>query len=90
MKKHFGEYEIYRSGGDEFVVIAPGLEKEAFNQKVEELRDESGYDAEVSLALGSDWTTDAKNLRKCLHNADEAMYRDKEEFYKKHPDKARA
>lgn len=90
LKKHFGEYEIYRSGGDEFVVIAPGLEKEAFNQKVEELRDESGYDAEVSLALGSDWTTDAKNLRKCLHNADEAMYRDKEEFYKKHPDKARA
>ena len=28
LKKHFGEYEIYRSGGDEFVVIAPGLEKE--------------------------------------------------------------
>ena len=87
--KHFGDYEVYRSGGDEFVVILQDCPKADFEAKVAKLREESGYGAEVSLAIGADWSDNGRDLRECMHIADEAMYADKKEFYKNHPDKAR-
>ena len=87
--KHFGDYEIYRSGGDEFVVILQECDKAVFEKKIEDLRAESGYGSEVCLAIGSAWTTDGKDLRNCMHIADEAMYADKREYYRQHPDLAR-
>ena len=89
LQKHFSDYEIYRSGGDEFVVIVPSCEKEVFDKKILDLKKESTYGCEVCLAVGSAWTTDGKELRHCMHLADEAMYADKKEYYKQHPDIAR-
>jgi diguanylate cyclase (GGDEF)-like protein len=89
LKKHFDEYEIYRSGGDEFVVIAQDCDKEKFQREVEELRSETGFNSEVSLSIGTDWSEEGDDLRKCMHIADEAMYADKKEFYRQHPEKAR-
>ena len=86
LKKHFKSHEIFRSGGDEFVIIVADCEKEAFEKKVSELRAESGYDAKVSLAIGADWSDNGKYLRLCMHNADEAMYADKNKFYEEHPE----
>ena len=85
LKKHFDEYEIYRSGGDEFVVILPECPKKEFDKKVADLRAESGADADVCFAIGADWSDNEADLRRCMHNADEAMYSDKKEFYKKNP-----
>lgn len=87
--KHFGEYEIYRSGGDEFVVIVPECSKEVFEKKLADLRAESGYGAPVCLAIGSAWSTKGEELRHCMHLADEAMYADKSEYYAQHPEKER-
>ena len=89
LKKHFGEYEIYRSGGDEFVVIVPNCPKLEFERMVQALRDESGYGSNVSFAIGADWSLKEEELRTCMHLADEAMYADKAEFYKQHPDMIR-
>ncbi len=89
LKKHFGDDEIYRSGGDEFVVIVPGCKKDDFEKKVALLRTQSGYGEPVCLAIGSDWSNKKEDLRRCMHNADEAMYADKNEFYKQHLDLAR-
>ncbi|MBR5096663.1 MAG: GGDEF domain-containing protein [Treponema sp.] len=89
LKKHFEDDEIYRSGGDEFVVIVPDCSKAKFEEKVAELRSESGYGAKVSLAIGADWSDKSDDLRLCMHNADEAMYADKNKFYSEHPDMAR-
>ncbi|MBO7121825.1 MAG: GGDEF domain-containing protein [Treponema sp.] len=89
LKKHFEDNEIYRSGGDEFVVIVPNCKKAKFEEKVAALRAESGYGAEVSLAIGADWSDKSDDLRLCMHNADEAMYADKNKFYNDHPDMAR-
>lgn len=89
LKKHFEDYEIYRSGGDEFVVLVPDCAKDKFESKVAALRAESGYGAPVSLAIGADWSDKADDLRLCMHNADEAMYADKNKFYQEHPDAAR-
>ena len=89
IKKHFEDYEIYRSGGDEFVIFAPGCGKDEFERRITSLRAESGYGAEVSLAIGSDWTSEGDDLHRCMRLADEAMYADKNEFYRQHPDKRR-
>jgi diguanylate cyclase (GGDEF)-like protein len=89
LTKHFGNYEIYRSGGDEFVVIVQECHKEEFEKKIVASRAESGYGSQVCLAIGYGWTTDGKNLRSCMHIADEAMYEDKRNYYKQHPDLAR-
>lgn len=89
LKKHFDGDEIYRSGGDEFVIIVPNCKKDVFEKRVAQLRAETGYGAEISFAIGADWTDDEKELRHCMSIADGAMYADKNEFYRLHPDKAR-
>ena len=89
LKKHFSEYEVYRSGGDEFVVIMPKCTKADFENEVEKLRKDTDYNSDICFAIGADWSNDGKDLRQCMHVADEAMYADKKEFYRQHPDKAR-
>lgn len=85
----FESYEIYRAGGDEFVVIAPECSKESFERKVAEIREKSCYGSEVCFAIGSHWDEKGMNLRLAMHLADEAMYADKNKFYENHPDKVR-
>jgi diguanylate cyclase (GGDEF)-like protein len=89
LKEVFSKYEVYRAGGDEFVVIVPDCEKAEFEKYVKELREKSAYGSEVCFAIGSYWTDDTAKLREAMHLADEAMYADKDNFYKNHPDVAR-
>jgi len=86
IREVFTEYEVYRAGGDEFVVIAPGCSKENFDKLVEELKEKSAYGKSVCFAVGSHWTDDAAKLRTAMHLADEAMYDDKRKYYACHPD----
>ena len=85
----FDRYEIYRAGGDEFVVIAPECPKDVFESKVAELRAKTCYGSPVCFAVGSHWNENGKDLRLSMHIADEAMYADKNEFYRAHPEGAR-
>jgi len=80
----FKDDEVYRAGGDEFVIIAPSCKETEFNRKVEELRKRSGYDCPVCLAVGSCWCGNGEDLRLAMHLADEAMYKDKFAFYQAH------
>ncbi len=89
LQKHFGNQEIYRTGGDEFVVILPNIQKDDFEKKVEVLRQESGYGAPVKFAVGSGWSTNPDELRYVMHIADEAMYHAKNDYYKEHPEEGR-
>ena len=84
LKKVFGDYEIYRAGGDEFVVIAPEVQKEFFERKVAELKKIASDEGCVSFAIGAHWNQDGKDLRKSMHIADETMYQDKEQYYRRH------
>lgn len=86
LRKHFDDYEIYRSGGDEFVIIIPNCKKEDFDKKVTDLRSETGYGKPVCFAIGAEWGGDSNDIRRCMRIADEAMYADKTEFYRQHPE----
>lgn len=89
LKSLFENDEIYRSGGDEFVVILCGCSLQDFEKKVACLKEKSTYGQSVCFAVGAHWSDGSVPLRKCMHIADEAMYADKALFYKEHPDMLR-
>ncbi|MBR5421940.1 MAG: GGDEF domain-containing protein [Lachnospiraceae bacterium] len=78
--------EIYRAGGDEFLVLLPGTTKDEMEKKIEKLRSISPSYGNVCFAVGSSYQEDRSNIRHALHEADEAMYADKEQFYREHPE----
>ncbi|SHM87231.1 GGDEF domain-containing protein [Ruminococcus flavefaciens] len=88
LQKHFPEYEIYRAGGDEFMVLALEPDKDTFIKKVERFKSDTAAPDTVCFATGWSYGT-LGAIRKALQTADSNMYADKEEFYKKHPERKR-
>ena len=84
IKELFKKDEIYRSNGDEFVIIVPDCQKEDFDEKVNELKARSSYGSPVCLSVGSHWNEEGQKLRRSMHLADEEMYNEKARFYMEH------
>ena len=84
IKELFKKDEIYRSNGDEFVIIVPDCQKEDFDEKVNELKARSRYGSPVCLSVGSHWNEEGKKIRRSMHLADEEMYNEKARFYMEH------
>jgi diguanylate cyclase (GGDEF)-like protein/putative nucleotidyltransferase with HDIG domain len=71
---------VARMGGDEFVVIMPGLQQAAVKQKVEQLRDAAGRAGNVALSVGvAFYPEDGNDDEELLAKADLRMYADKQE-----------
>lgn len=86
LQEIFTNEELYRAGGDEFVIIAPNCPEEEFQKKEKLLRERTSYGNEVCFAVGSYWTSHNDDLRYSMRVADEAMYHDKTDFYSEHKD----
>ena len=89
LKIAFGEYEIFRAGGDEFVILCPDILQEELNQRVAQLRGLSENTSDVSFAVGISYSTGEYDITAEIQTADEDMYRDKRLYYKNHPEKDR-
>ncbi len=89
LKEAFPTAEWYRAGGDEFVVIVPACQKDEFEKSVSDLKLHTGVNSDVCLAVGAYWNSDGKDLRLSMHLADEAMYQDKDRFYREHAERKR-
>ena len=89
MREVFAVHEIFRAGGDEFVVILTNVTGEELNEKAEKLRKVTEKYDNLVFAIGTAYENDVKNLRLALHNADERMYADKKHYYELHPEKKR-
>lgn len=81
LKRVVSGYELFRIGGDEFLVICNGItEAQLLELKAQvkmELKKHS-----VVMAIGSVWRPDSKgDMDKLLAIADEQMYIDKNEYY---------
>lgn len=77
----FGNEWIYRTGGDEFVVICPDITEDGFRKKCVWLR-EIINKADCHLATGYAWSVRPGDGFQVLVNKAEAeMYRDKEKYY---------
>ena len=86
LKKVFYQDDLYRTGGDEFIVITEGISREIFERKVERLRSDAEKNSEVSFAVGEFWSEGSDDLTAAFRCADERMYADKEAFYDCHPE----
>ena len=83
----FAVHEIFRAGGDEFVVIQTNVTEDELNEKAAKLRKVSERFHNLVFAIGTAYESDAGNVRAALHNADERMYADKKHYYELHPEK---
>ena len=85
----FHDAEIYRAGGDEFLIIASGVLEEDLESRVEKLRRASEVPENISFALGLyyDHGESDIDIHRAMRIADERMYRDKERYYKLFPER---
>ena len=73
---------LFRIGGDELLVLCPGITEELLKKKIEELRHYIA-EANVTMAIGYIWKTNASaNLDELMTEAEMWMYKDKEAYYK--------
>lgn len=85
LKKVFYNANIYRIGGDEFVVLMQDIEEKKFNALVEDLRKYILLNPECKGAVGHTWTKDSSHLDQKITDADEFMYQDKMHYYRTNP-----
>ena len=83
MKSCFPEDSIIgRYGGDEFVVIYPGILEQQFEFLMSQLR-LNARQHHVSFSCGAVWKKECDSLDALLKEADEKMYEEKKHFYEK-------
>ena len=89
LKIAFSNYEIYRAGGDEFVVFCPDISEEMLEQHILQLNTLMKDTPDVSFAVGKSFSYGDYDIFKAMQAADENMYEDKEKFYRDNPEKSR-
>ena len=76
------EFEIFRIGGDEFVIVAVGIGQEELNNKMTELRsvvDASSLNCSFSFGIADVKTMQNNAMEDAWIRADRAMYKEKKE-----------
>lgn len=82
LREVFGEYGLFRVGGDEMIAVCPGINENELTEKTEKLRNISAEN-NVVLAIGAVWskTTD-ENIDTILSKSEHLMYEDKRAYYR--------
>lgn len=83
LKRGFDDYNLYRVGGDEFVVLCTGIGEEELQKRKERVKSEMSK-WNVNMAIGSVWRPDSRDsMDKLITEADDLMYEDKREWYRR-------
>ena len=86
LREVFYDSDIYRAGGDEFMVILTDIEEQELNDRISTLRALSDKSDVVNFAVGYSFSENDINILSAMRLADTRMYIDKEDFYRMHPD----
>ena len=78
--------EIYRVGGDEFLIITPNTDRDAFDGLHDQLLKNSEREGRAHFAVGACHSTEYDDVRRAMQIADARMYEVKEEYYHRHPE----
>lgn len=81
--KVFYQDDLFRTGGDEFIVIMRRIRKAVFDRKLERLHNDMEKNGDVSFAIGAFWSDGSVDVRTAFRLADDRMYEDKKTFYEK-------
>ena len=86
LKSTFVGSEIYRAGGDEFLILIPETTEADIRQKIDEIKRKAELFENVSFSAGGCLLQPGADLRDAMSEADAQMYRDKGNFYRKYPE----
>ena len=81
--------EIYRVGGDEFLILLQDTDEEEMRRKIAEMKKKAEMFDNVRFAAGYSLVRPGMDLREALAEADARMYQDKEDYYREHPEMKR-
>ena len=77
--------EIYRVGGDEFLVLLRDTSEADMRRKIADTKKKAELFSDVSFAAGYSLLGSAGDIRKAMAEADAMMYEDKENCYRLNP-----
>lgn len=86
LQKVFGDAEIYRAGGDEFMILLRGTTEEQLNDYVKQIKALADETETVSFAAGVCLEQDSRKIYEAMKTADVRMYEDKKKFYNENPE----
>lgn len=82
LKTAFGDYGLFRIGGDELLALCPRIDNEQLKHRISNLRDNMRQNS-VSMAVGAVWENNScENFDKVLARAEALMYEDKAAYYR--------
>lgn len=81
LKEVFDGYEIYRVGGDEFMVLCPNMDEKSFKAKLDFVRKIQKERGDIILSIGGQYETDVTSIIEDMKKADEDMYESKKLYY---------
>ena len=85
LKQFFRHENIYRISGDEFVILFPVTDDDAYRKRVDEFRQMLESQERPIASMGSSSGEGAK-VREIIKDAESKMYEDKKLFHEKFPD----
>ncbi len=72
--------KVYRTGGDEFVVVEDTMEEEEFRAAVQRVQSGMAENG-ICCSMGFSWHSPPRDLKEQFDEADQWMYREKRRFY---------
>ena len=88
LRKFFDEREVYRIGGDEFIILIPQISAQSFDNIILELRNRFLITSDYTVSMGykfSDNIAGGFDFDKMINDATEMMYKDKKDYYRLNP-----
>lgn len=86
LKAYFGGNDVFRVGGDEFIIFKANIKPEALKASVEEFKLTIDIMHKTTVAIGYTMAGYEKSLDEAIAEAEQNMYQNKEDFYNKHPE----
>ena len=84
LQRCFGEYSLFRIGGDELLALCTSIDESALWQGIEQLR-KNLHKKSVHMAVGGLWERDSLGgVDRLISEAEKRMYRDKADYYMKY------
>lgn len=80
LQRQFRKDEIYRVGGDEFLVLCKEIGEDMFVERVSQLR-RSMKENDVEMSLGYVWKDSSTDIDAAISEADKLMYQEKSAYY---------
>ncbi len=86
LKSIFPDDEIFRAGGDEFMILLRGTNMEELKKYESCIKAEAAKTASVSFSVGLCVEDKSSDIYEAMKKADKNMYEDKKIFYEQHPE----